>query len=58
MLKKRVQDFIDALDLPKSRLAKQVGITGQSISLWLKGDLKLSDDTEKRIDQFLKKFNY
>lgn len=58
MLKKRVEDFLTDLGLPKSRLAKKVGITGQSISLWLKGDLNLSDDTEKRIDQFLKKFNY
>lgn len=58
MLKKRTQDFIDALDLPKSRLAKNVGLTGQSISLWLKGELRLSESTEKRIDEYLKKFNF
>ena len=57
MLKIRVQNFLDALGLPKSRLSAKVGISAKALSRWLDGDLNLSQATQKRIDDFLKKFN-
>ena len=57
MLKIRVQNFLDALGLPKSRLSAKVGISAKALSRWLDGDLNLSQATQKRIDEFLKKFN-
>ena len=57
MLKNRVENFIEELDLPKSRFAKKIGISVSALKRWLAGDLELSQATQKRIDRFLTKFN-
>lgn len=57
MLKNRVENFLEELDLPKSRFAKKVGISVSALKRWLDGDLELSQATQKRIDKFLTKFN-
>lgn len=57
MLRNRVKNFLEGLDLPKSRFAKKVGISVSALKRWLDGDLELSQATQKRIDDFLSKFN-
>lgn len=57
MLRNRVENFLEELDLPKSRFAKKVGISVSALKRWLDGDLELSQATQKRIDKFLTKFN-
>ena len=57
MLRNRVENFLEGLDLPKSRFAKKVGISVSALKRWLDGDLELSQATQKRIDKFLTKFN-
>ncbi len=57
MLRNRVENFLEELDLPKSRFAKKVGISVSALKRWLDSDLELSQATQKRIDKFLTKFN-
>ena len=56
-LKKRAKNLIDEIGLPISRFGRNVGIHGESVRRWLKGELNLKPETEQRIDAFLKSLN-
>ena len=56
-LKNRVKKFLDELGLPLTRFAQKTGLTVFSYYKWFNGELKFSDETEQRIDNFLKSFN-
>ncbi len=57
-LKQRCLNLLSALDLPKTRFCRKIGISTQALNAWLRDDLKLSDATVQRIDEFLKKYNF
>ena len=57
-LKNRCLNLLKALDLPKTRFCKNIKISTQALNMWLRNDLNLADETEKRIDEYLKKFNF
>jgi len=56
-LKERAKNFINEIGLPISRFGRNVGIHGESVRRWLKGELNLKPETEQRIDAFLKSLN-
>jgi len=56
-LKERTKKFIEEIGLPVSRFGRNVGIHGDSVRRWLKGELHLKPETEQRIDAFLKSLN-
>lgn len=57
-LKDRTFNFIDNLKLPVSVFCSHVGISRTALYRWKISDLKLKPETEKKIDEFLKKFNH
>lgn len=57
-LKTRCVNLLKALDLPKTRFCKNIKISTQAFNAWLRGDLNLAESTTKRIDDYLKKFNF
>lgn len=57
-LKTRCINLLSALDLPKTRFCRNIGISTQAFNAWLRGDLHLADSTINRIDEYLKKFNF
>lgn len=57
-LKTRCINLIKALDLPKTRFCKNIKISTQAFNAWLRGDLNLAESTTKRIDEYVKKFNF
>lgn len=57
-LKTRCINLLKALDLPKTRFCKNIKISTQAFNAWLRGDLNLAESTTKRIDEYVKKFNF
>ncbi len=57
-LKTRCVNLLTALDLPKTRFCKNIKISTQAFNAWLRGDLNLAESTTKRIDEYLKNFNF
>lgn len=57
-LKTRCINLLKALDLPKTRFCKNIKISTQAFNAWLRGELNLAESTTKRIDEYLKNFNF
>lgn len=57
-MKTRIQRFLTELGLPKTRFCKGIGISTQALNAWLRDDLRLSDSTLKRIDNYLRKYGF
>ena len=58
MLKDRVQRFLMDLGIPITQFGKRVDLSYSALNKWLKGELALSEETERRIDNYIRKFNY
>lgn len=41
-----------------TKVAKEVNLSPQSIYMWLRDELKLSEATEHRIDEYLRQFGF
>lgn len=57
-LETRCINLLKALDLPKTRFCKNIKISTQAFNAWLRGDLNLAESTTKRIDEYVKNFNF
>lgn len=57
-LQKRVKQFIGELNLPISRLAKNIGFDRSTYYKWLKGEKVFSETTLKKIDNYLKTYGF
>jgi len=57
-LRKRVQNFLDELGVPLTTFCRKVNLSTQSIRQWVKYELNLSYETEKRIDEYLTKYGF
>lgn len=56
MIKERVEKFLKEFDMPVTVFCKKAEISTATYYQWVKGKLKLSEKTEKRIEQFLSKY--
>lgn len=56
--KERCLSFISDLDLPVSRFCKNVDISSTTFYRWQSDDLRLSQETENRIKNYLQRFGY
>lgn len=56
-LKERAKGFIEELNLPVTRFAKDVDLSSITIHKWLKGDIEIGEKSRNRIDAFMKSFN-
>ena len=57
-LKERCANFLNEFDIPKTHFCKKIELSTVSYSKWQKGQLKLSNETEKRIDTYLLKYGF
>lgn len=57
-LKERCKKLIAYFDLPVTRFCRKIGISPQAYYRWQKGELNLSENTEKNIDRFLMENNF
>lgn len=57
-LKKRTKQFTSELNLPISRLAKNIGFDRSTYYKWLKGEKVFSETTLKKIDNYLKTYGF
>ena len=56
--KERCSSFISDLDLPVRRFCKNVDISSTTYYRWQSDDLRLSQETENRIKNYLQRFGY
>lgn len=56
-LKERSKKFMQEIGLPLSRFSQNVNLSCNAVRKWLNDELNLKPETEKRIDDFLKKYN-
>ena len=54
----RVKHFINELGVSRAAFAKNVGLAAVTIYKWLGGHEDLSEKTLKRIDEYLKRYNF
>ena len=57
-IKERCRSFVSEIGLPVRSLCRHIGISDTAYYRWLKDDLRLSRETEQRIDLFLQKYNF
>ena len=57
-LKFRCCDMINELGLPTTRFCKNINLSTRCYYDWQNGKLKLSEERLKKIDQYLKKYNF
>lgn len=57
-LLERCEHFISELGVSKSKFCRNVQISESSYYAWRTGHLTLSEETLKRIDEYLKNYNF
>lgn len=57
MLGERIQRYLDITGSPMTKFCKRIGISTTAIYRYIKGDLRLSMQTETKIKEYLQKFN-
>jgi len=57
-MKARILRFLNELQLPKTRFCRGIGISTQALNAWLRDDLNLSENTLKRIDDYLRRYGF
>lgn len=57
-IKNRCSKFLNELKLPATRLCRLVDLSASSFYKWQRGDLRLSENTLKRIDDCLARFGF
>lgn len=57
-LYERCQIFMDELGIPVTSFCRRIKLSLSSFYGWRSGDVILSENTLKRIDEYLKKYNF
>lgn len=57
-VKERAKYFINELGIPVTVFSRKVGISRVAYVRWQIGDLNLSQQTEKRISDYLSKYGF
>lgn len=57
-LRNRCEQFITELGVTVTHFCKHIQLSSGGFYAWRNGQLKLSDDTLARIDDYLKKYNF
>lgn len=57
-IKARAKKFIEELGVPVTTFSKKIGISTVAYNRWQRNDLKLSDETVKRIENYLLKYRF
>ena len=57
-MKARILRFLNELQLPKTRFCRGIDISTQALNAWLRDDLRLSESTLKRIDDYLRRYGF
>lgn len=55
-LQSRVRKFLEITEIPKTVFCKNVGISGTTLSLWLRNERDINTSTENRIIDYMTKF--
>lgn len=55
--KEKIVKFFAVTNMPKEQFCRKIGITSHALRRWQLGELKLSDTTIERIDNFLSKYD-
>lgn len=58
LLQERCTRFLTALGLPVTAFSRMIGISPSAVYKWRSGLLKLSEGTERKIEQILLKYDY
>ncbi len=58
MLKQRIKNFIESTGVSFTNFAKRVNLSTGSIHRYLRDDLRLSVETEQRISEYLRQYNF
>lgn len=58
LIKTRCENFIKDTGVSTTQFCKRIGLSVSGFNRWKHDDLKLADLTEKRISDYLEKFNY
>lgn len=56
-IKTKCRKVTTEIGIPVTKLCRCVGISSTTYYRWLAGDLKLSEETENRIKDYIKKFD-
>lgn len=54
----RCNNFLNELGVPVAVFCRKVNISPTAYYMWRAGQLRLSDDTLNRIDDYLSKYNF
>ena len=57
-LKERCKQFLNELGVKATRFADNVGIGRSTYYKWLNGEIELSENLEKKIDEYLRKYGF
>ena len=57
-LKERCNNFLQELPLPLSIFCEKIELSYGYYHKWMRGELEISKDAQKRIDKFLKKYRF
>lgn len=58
MLKDRTRDFLRRLPVNVSAFCREISLSRSALYQWLRGDLRLSAASEKRIDHYLTELGF
>ena len=53
--KEKTKKIIDEFQIPVAKFCRKVGISGAAYYRWQNGDLRLSEETEARIREYINK---
>lgn len=58
MLRKRVKNFIEELEMPITVFCRKVNLSTASYYKWKDGIFEFSDETAERVSNFIKKYGF
>ena len=56
-IRKLTREVLAKIGIPVTRFCRAIDISSATYYRWLAGDLKLSDETESRIKNYINKFS-
>lgn len=57
-VKERAKNFLTELGVPVTAFCQRIGISAVAFNRWQRNDLKLADETVKRISDYLLKYGF
>lgn len=58
MLRTRVKNFIDELEMPVTIFCRKVRLSTTSYYKWMQGIFEFSDETAERVSDYIKKYGF